>query len=140
MSAYYMTIFDVVTREEDAPSDVAAALAAPVLFASLSYDGKIYAGHWRIIDHAPVSRTTRLPAYRVAIGAPPRPYIEDFFAIKRRRASRKEARALPERGFVSPAVLERALRAHHGMEPWLPAFDDLALNQLAIADRFATDA
>jgi hypothetical protein len=51
--------------------------------------------------------------------------IVDYSGSRRRRARQGEWRRVPNRVLVSPALLEHAIRARHGIELWLPEFDEL---------------
>ena len=73
-----------------------------------------------------MSEQMPLPAFKVAVGGPEDMYVEDFSGQKRRPAGQSEAELLPYRNVVAPVRLEKALRAKHGLEPWVEAYTDLA--------------
>ena len=128
--AYYFAIFDSVLPIEEAESRLGEALEAPVLFLALSLDAKIHVGHWLVVGSAPVAESVPLPAYKEAVGVPPRFEVVDYSGNLRRAATEAEAAALPNRKVVAPVRLERALKAALGLEPWLEAFDELRVEGL----------
>lgn len=123
--AYYLAVYDYVAPEADS-IDVDEALEARVIFLALSLDAKLAAGHWTVIDHRAVPDSVHLPAYKEAMGGPGRVEVVDYSGARRRPASEAEAELLPNRKVVAPVRLERALRAKHGLEPWVEAYIKLA--------------
>jgi hypothetical protein len=78
-----------------------------------------------------------LPAYKLAVGEPDNIEVVDFAGHRRRLASQIEAELLPFRNTVAPVLLEKAMRAWLGLEPWLPAFDELKpTGRITTADLF----
>lgn len=135
--AYYFAVFDRVVPSADAPDQAADAVHAPVLLLALSMDAKLHAGHWTVVGHDSVAPSIPLPAYKEAVGSPGRFEVVDYSGTKRRPATQIEASALPNRKVVAPVRLEKALRAHLGLEPWLDDFDELrARGQVTTADLF----
>lgn len=127
-SAYFFTIFDGIIPLEEAGDRAREIASSPVRFIALSMDAKIHAGHWTIVAQAPVDPLVPLPAYKEAVGVPPRYEIVDYSGKRRRPATTAEAAAVPNRKVVvAPVRLERALKATLGIEPWLDAFDELVV-------------
>lgn len=126
-SAYYFAIFDSVLTTAGNPSDseILGLLDKPIVLIALSLDGKLHAGHWAVIGHAAVADDVPLPAYRERVGGPARVDVVDYSGTRRRPASAEEARNLPDRTVVSPALVELALRALHGSGEWSEMFDEL---------------
>ena len=124
-SSYYFAIFDAVLPLEVAAERVMEALTSPVLFLALSLDAKIYAGHWTVVTRTAVHAAVRLPAYKVGVGGPENMHVEDYSGTRSRPATRAEINFLQYRSTVAPAILEGALRAYLGLEPWHPEFDEL---------------
>lgn len=76
----------------------------------------------------------RLPAYKEAVGTPDRIVVVDYPGERRGAATPSEAVALPYREVVAPVILEDALRAALGLEPWLDEFDGLRAENVVPAD------
>nr|WP_255355568.1 Imm26 family immunity protein [Agromyces sp. Soil535] len=123
--SYFFAIFDVVIPLEHANRQAVEAVDRPVLFLALSMDAKLYAGHWRVVGQEPVPPEVPLPAYKEAVGSPPNFEVVDYSGTRRRPATAAEAHTLPNRKVVAPVRVEKALRAHLGLEPWLDAFNEL---------------
>ena len=124
-SAYYVVIFDFVAPEEEVPALVSEVLESEPLFAGLSFDALFRPGRWQVLENRSVDGRKFLPAYQIAFGAPGNVVVEDFWATRRRPATDLEKAILPFRDTFSPAIFERAMRAHVGLEPWRDVFDDL---------------
>ncbi len=136
-AGYYFAIFEAVLSLEDARAHARQALGQPILFVALSLDGKLHAGHWTVVDHAPVGDDLPLPAYKVAVGTPENVEVVDFTGDRRRPASKVETELLPYRKTVAPVRLEKALRAWLGLAPWLEAFEELKpAGRMTTADLF----
>jgi hypothetical protein len=124
--AYYLAIFERLVPTAEAPKLIDQALRSRVLFLALSFDAKVNAGHWAVIGNRPVSQDVPLPAYKESVGASARVDVVDFSGERRRPASETEAERLPNRTFVAPVRLEKALRAKAGIEPWHEEYTGLA--------------
>ncbi len=121
---YYFAIFDRAYSRSALPS-ASKVIMDRVAFLALSLDAKIFAGHWQIVGNEPVAPDLPMPAYKETVGTPDRVDVVDYSGAQRRRATADEAELLPYQTIVSPAVLEKALRAKHGLEPWHEIFDKL---------------
>lgn len=121
---YYFAVFDA-TFPPDTSLDLDSLVREPIAFLTLSLDALIHAGHWVVVGRAPVTDDLPLPAYKEMVGGPERVDVVDYSGRRRRRASAAEAGTLPNRSIVAPARLEKALRAHCGLEPWQEAFAKL---------------
>ena len=65
--SYYFAIFDAVAA--DAGSiNIDQALETRILFLALSFDAKLYAGHWRIVGNRPVPDGMPMPAVKENVG------------------------------------------------------------------------
>jgi hypothetical protein len=126
--AYYFAIFDAVAPDA-ASVDLERALLGRVIFLALSMDAKLAAGHWHIVGNRPVREGMPLPAFKESVGGPERIDVVDYSGEQRRPAQGAEAELLPNRKVVAPVRLEKALRAKHGLEPWIEAYTDLAPNE-----------
>jgi SAM-dependent methyltransferase len=109
--------------------DIDQALQEKILFLALSLDGKLAAGHWTVVGRRPVSEGIPLPAVKVAVGLGGQFDVVDYSGQRRRLASETEAQLLPTRKTFAPAILEEALRAKHGLEPWDEYLDQLSPNE-----------
>lgn len=125
--AYFFAIFDGAVPLDEAGARAREIASNPVRFIALSLDAKIHAGHWTVVARAPVDPSVPLPAYKEAVGVPPRYEIVDYSGTRRRPATTAEVDAVPNRKIVAPVRLERALKATLGIEPWLDAFDDMVV-------------
>ncbi|CAO1651121.1 Immunity protein 26 of polymorphic toxin system [Salinibacterium sp. NYA9b] len=124
-SYYYFAIFDAVLPLEVAAERAIEALTSPVLFLALSLDAKIYVGHWTVVTRTAVHAAVRLPAYKVAMGTIDNIHVIDYSGTRSRPATRAEINFLQYRRTVAPAILEGALRASLGLEPWHQELDEL---------------
>jgi Immunity protein 26 len=122
---HYLAIFDSVAPDL-ASIDIDQALQARVLFLALSFDAKLYNGDWTVVGHRPVSEEIPLPAWRETFLSGGQVDVVDYSGRRRRPASETEAELLRDQESYSPAILEDALRAKHGLEPWLERYTDLA--------------
>lgn len=85
-------------------------------------------GHWQVVGHCKV-RTEEVPwpAYKEGVSPPGTYDVVDHTGRRRRRATLQEAERLPFRTVVAPILLEKALRALHGAEPWDEIYDGMRL-------------
>ncbi len=132
---YYFAIFDHAYGRSALPA-IHDVVSGPIAFLALSFDGKVYAGQWQVIGSAPVRKDLPLPAYKESVGTPDQIDVVDYSGQRRRRAAARELDVLPNRKFVAPVRLEKALRARHGLEPWSERYDDLRPNDAATTSRF----
>jgi hypothetical protein len=132
-NAFLFAIFDYLVPSEEASLSATNGLRAPVLLLALSFDGKVHAGHWKVVGSAPIRSDIPLPAYKEAVSQQGRLDIVDVTGELRRPATDAEAARLPNRKIVAPVRLERALRAHAGLEPWLDAYDELRADRVISA-------
>ena len=135
LTAYYYAFFESTSAPEDVVLPE-AVVKSEVTLLGLSLDAALFHERWRIIGNAPVSPAVHLPAYKVVVGTPNNVVIEDYSAKRTRPATQREMESLTHRTIVSSAVLENALRATHGLEPWIEAFDHLKPNEERAAVRF----
>ena len=132
--AFYFAIFDT-TSEDAAAVDLEHATRQGVVFLALSLDAKLAAGHWKVIGHLPVRSEMPLPAFKEVVGSPDRVDVVDYTGERRRPARGGEVHLLPNRKVVAPVRLEKALRAKHGLEPWIEAYSELAPNEATTTER-----
>lgn len=125
--AYFFALFARAYAADAPPPDIEAAVREDeVVLLALSLDAKLAAGHWKVIGHVEVDPARLpLPAYKEGVLPTGTFDVVDYSGKLRRRATRDEAEALPLRKVVAPVRLEKALRAVHGVEPWVNAYEDL---------------
>jgi len=133
-SAEYFAIFDAVAPDP-ASIDIDQALRARVIFLALSNDAKLYARHWIVVGNRPVAEDMPLPAWREVFSIEGRVDVVDYSGTRRRSAHESEAELLADRKFVAPMLLEDALRAKHGLEPWREYYSDMAPNEMTTTAR-----
>lgn len=133
--SYFMAVFDRVVAVESLPEVMTEALGDPVVFVTCSFDARFIRGGWKVIANSPVSPSIPFPAYRELYGLS-RVMVVDYSGTRKRKATPQEAEELSDRTMVTPIVLERALRAHVGLEPWLDAFESLRVENVVPSSRF----
>jgi hypothetical protein len=132
--AYFLAIFDVVATASDERL-LDGVVKSRVLFLALSMDAKLAAGHWTVVGRQPVPSKMPLPAFKESVGSPGNYEVVNYDGTLRRPATSAEVDLLPNRKVVAPVRLEKALRAKHGIGPWLEAYTDLAPDDLATSRR-----
>lgn len=132
--AYYFAIFDSVAAS-GASIQIDEALNERIVFIALSLDAKLAVGHWSVVGNRPVRPEMPLPAFKEAVGGPERIDVVDYSGHRRRPAQGAEAQLLPNRRVVAPVRLEKALRAKHGLEPWVEAYFDLEPHETTTTER-----
>jgi hypothetical protein len=75
------------------------------------------------------------PAYKASTGQGDNTLVEDYVGEKRRPAVGAEADLLPFRKFFSPACLEGAFMARHGLAHWDAQYDELQPTRYATTSR-----
>jgi hypothetical protein len=123
-NAYFFALFEP-TFAQGQRLDLEREVRAPVALLALSLDAKIAVGDWRVLGNAPVPDDMPLPAFKEMVGTPDRVDVVDYSGGRRRPARDDEAERLPNRKIVAPVRLEKALRAKHGLEPWIDAYAEL---------------
>lgn len=121
---YYFALFATAYSRAALP-DLPAVTRDRIALVALSFDARIANGDWQVVGSAPLPQDPPLPAYREARGSLDRVDVVDHSGKRRRPATPSEAAALQNRKLVAPIRLEKAIRALHGLEPWLDAYDDL---------------
>lgn len=126
VNQHHVVVFDSVLTDDD--RGVERLEGAMPIFSALVLDTFLVGGQWKVIGRTEDDLSRYLPAYRVSM-APDEWYAESFDAKRRRLASAVEIEALPLRTTWSAAVLQRAVRAREGLEPWLDVFDRIVFRQ-----------
>ena len=135
-AAWYVIVFDHAVPPGNA-DHVTAALRSPALLGGVTFDARFRPGMWTIVGNEPVDSTKYLPALTYGAQRPDGATLTNFEGTKERVATADEARRAPELTFFAPVLIERALKAHLGREPWLPDFDKLKLEgRLTSAEAF----
>jgi len=125
-----MVVFDFVASDAEVDLDVTDALQAQPLFGGLTFDGLFRPGRWQLFGNSVVDGSKFLPAYKIGASENGNCVIEDFKGERRRVATDVEEAIVPFRTTISPIILERAMKAHLGMEPWLDIFEGVRLGQM----------
>jgi hypothetical protein len=94
-----------------------------ILLCGWTSDAKIYVGDWEIVERISPPTTIEFPVYKVGIAG--ETWITDVEGRALRRATSREARELPFKASHSPIAYEQAFKAHHGLGPWEPWFEQL---------------
>jgi len=97
------------------------------IFLSETMDASIENGSWRIAGNRQVSPHIPIPLYKVPVGPQGECYLQDVHGQIGRQLTTKEAQLLRQPKSFSPAIIEGAVRAFYGYEPWLPLYEELAL-------------
>jgi len=130
--AWYMTVFDGAEDPEVAARrDVTTK---DPLFAALTLDVLFDLGDWEVVGHAAVDPSAHLPAYKVSLGTPDNVVIEDLDGSRQRRATEVDMATIPFRKTHGPVLLQHAVRAHEGLEPWLDYYDSARLDARVLAE------
>ncbi|MFI6907880.1 hypothetical protein ACIBKY_41910 [Nonomuraea sp. NPDC050394] len=96
------------------------------IFLAETMDSAIETGTWRIVGSRSVSPNIIIPVYKVPVGLQGDYYLQDVYGNIGQRLSPNEARLLKHPRSYSPALIEGAIRAFYGHEPWLPLYDEIA--------------
>lgn len=117
----YVVVYDKVVPHEATPADIDGAW---LQFAALTLDAKFYHGDWQIVGNRR-DNLSQLPQpwFKVRISGVP--HIEARDRSVSRPATPEEAALLRNRTVSSPAVIDGALKALHGLEEWNPHYEKL---------------
>lgn len=120
----YIVVYDKVVPHGASALEIDGT---QLLFAALTLDAKFHHGDWRIVGNRR-DNLSQLPQpwYKVRISGVP--YVEARDRSVIRPATADEASLLRNRTVSSPAVIEGALKALHGLEDWLPPYDKLRVD------------
>lgn len=95
------------------------------LFAAPTFDARFDHGDWKIIGQTTPEPDRFLPAFCYGSPEPGGARVSNFTGTTSRSASPAEIETVPPEIHRSPMLLERALRAHAGLDPWYPVFDEI---------------
>jgi hypothetical protein len=138
-SSWFVVIFDHRTSTRSARENPTDALSAAPLLGSIVFDARFRPGMWEIVGNSDVDPEKYAPAYTMGDARAGGIEVVNFLGTKRREATTAEATSIPRIKLRSPLVLEKAVRAHAGLEPWLDAFNDLTMDrQRRSVDIFGT--
>ncbi|WIE73865.1 Imm26 family immunity protein [Curtobacterium sp. MCJR17_020] len=125
-SSLYVVVFDLVVPEDAVQSlDLSDVAATPPLLARMTFDARFRPGMWQIVGNRAPDQRRFLPAFSYGSDDYDGVQVTNFDGTRTRRAVGREATQIPRLTIDSPIILEKATRAHYGLEPWLPAYDDL---------------
>ncbi|MBY0177890.1 immunity 26/phosphotriesterase HocA family protein [Curtobacterium herbarum] len=121
----YMVVFDQALPIGEITDSRNWRLDTEPLFALQTFDGLFDDGTWKVIGRASPDRERFLPAFTHGLPETGGVRVTDFSGNRERLATLEESNAVPHMITRSPLLLEKAVRAHAGLEPWLPAFDGI---------------
>ena len=125
-TALFLSVFDRLVGPGTGQVEVNADDS--VLLLALTFDAKIWNGDWTFVGNSPVlPGHDPLPAYIVGISPPGAFVLEDYAGFRRRPATQEECLRFRPRTLVSPIVVEKALKAYHGVDEWEKRFDQLRI-------------
>jgi hypothetical protein len=123
--ALYVVVFDHPVGANPTLDELAQAQTAAPLFATLTFDTRIGPEMWTAVGNSPAERDRFLPAFTYGAVETSGFWVTDYHDSRQRPATEDESKSIPRRKIRSPMVLEQALRAHEGLAPWIPAFEEL---------------
>ncbi|MBM7475573.1 hypothetical protein [Curtobacterium herbarum] len=121
----YMIVFDQVVQIDALSDSRSWQLDTEPLFAIQTFDGRFDEGAWQVIGHAEPDRERFLPAFTHGLVETGGVRVTDFSGTRERLATPEESATVPHTITRSSLLLEMAVRAQAGLEPWLPAFDGI---------------
>lgn len=130
LASHYLVLFDFVAPEDGIRSKISDALQAKPLFGGLTFDALFRPGRWHVLENRSVDSKRYLPAYKTGTSDLGNCKVEDFKAERSRNASDFEAENIPFRKTSAPIIIERAMKAHLGLEPWHAAFEGVRLDEV----------
>lgn len=126
----YLCVFEPLWDRQPI-ADVQAIVRSQVLLLANSLDAKIWHGHWPIIGRTrPTLDRIPFPAFVTSIGRRDDYYLVSYDGRRRRKARATEVQHFDKRATVAPVRLEAAFKAHHGLIPWDPRFDQLRFDHV----------
>lgn len=102
----------------------------PVLLVE-TMDLRLKDGTWRLAGNWTPPAELSIPVYKTQV-EPGGDFFEQHVdgSIGRRLAADEAARLKKQKSF-SPVLVEKAAQAFQGVEPWLPAFDEIRIEESA---------
>lgn len=125
---YYMCAYDELIHGPHQNVSIADCSLDSLLFLVFTFDAIIADGGWPVIGNTKPPSDVPFPTYKVIQAG--EELVESWDGSVRRRARPGETMNLDNRGGVSPIRLEKALKAHHGLQPWHPAYDKMKLEYI----------
>lgn len=127
---YFVAVFEPAFPLAAMPNIREAARLTVALLGLTSIE-RLKSGEWRVMGNAPVADDMPFPAYKVSLGRGDNLFVEDYTGLKRRPSVGAEADLLPFRTYSSPALLENAFRARHGLLPWDDSYEAILTSRYA---------
>jgi len=129
---FYMVAYDV-RSESPTIDEERLRLARPVLMGNF-FDVLIRKGRWEAVRRSPVPAVP-FPCSVIQIGS--KFYVESWDRERRREATPLDIAVLRPRANHGPIILENALKAYFGLDPWKITFYPLKVENVArIANMF----
>ena len=125
----YVAIFEDLVPEgcRGVDGPVAEAMRSAISITAATTDGEVYRGNWTVLGSAEVRKDVPFPVYKVLESTPmggPRWCLVNVFGRSIRTATPAEVAAFDLQSYPTPTLVAGAVRAAHGLEPWLDAFDE----------------
>jgi len=125
-SALYVIIFDTGAPEDAVQSlDLSEVTGTQPLLARMTFDARFRPGMWQIVGNRTPNQRGLLPAFSFGSDDYDGVQVTNFDGTRMRPARGNEATDVPRLVIDAPIALEKAARAHYGLEPRLPVYDDL---------------
>lgn len=121
----FIVIFDFSVDPNMTPPDLSNALSSEPLVASWTHAERFRPGAWEVVGHAPADTDRHLPAFTWGLPATGGVRVTNFSGSRTRMASAEEASVVPMKTLRSPALINRFVRAHAGVDPWVDALEDV---------------
>lgn len=116
---FIMIVFDYRSKKYDT-NEVKSAIIAPPLFLGYSTDARLYHKYWEVIDNDKNNLDKIVMPYH-CLGTPPNEvYLTDYKNIRLKEINEAEFNMLEYLTTYAPIRFENALKAHFGLQDWIP--------------------
>lgn len=123
-----VAIYSDLAESQEAADPGRLSISRPVFLVE-TMDLRIKDGDWRVVGNWTPPTELPAPVYKTQF-EPGGDFFEQHIdgSIGRRLTADEAARLKTQKSF-SPALVERAVRAFQGAEPWLPVFDEIRFDE-----------
>lgn len=121
-----IAVFSELLDAGDVRDGVSLELGDPVFLVE-TMDVRIKGGVWPVLGNRRLVDGIPTLWYKVWVEPPGEYRIQDIRGNLGESISSERANGMKLQKSFSPAVVEAALRGFHGLGPWRPVFDELAL-------------
>jgi hypothetical protein len=122
---FYMAAYGVRSESPNVDEEDVAR-SRPVLTGNF-FDVLIRNGRWKPVGRLPIPQVA-FPCFKIRIGD--KFYVESWDRSRKREATPGDLAVLRPRTDYGPIILENALKAHFGIQPWDPTFDPLKVENV----------